>query len=73
MDECPKCAAVRLTQGFDVVVDESKPLCPSCSEWEANKQYIESAAYTEWIASRPEGLTIEQAIAWMEANPPPAK
>lgn len=71
--ECPTCCRVRQTQGFNVVVDNTKPLCAACNEWEANKQYIESAEYQQWLASRPENLTMEQIIAWMEENPPPLR
>lgn len=68
---CPKCLTVRQSQGFDVIVNDSDPLCESCANWEANKRYLASEVYQTWLASIPQGLRVEEMIEWMKSTPPP--
>lgn len=69
---CPTCTSVRKAQGFTVDVDPNQPLCVACATAKADKDYVESAAYRAWVASIPK-TSIETAMAWVQANPPPSR
>ena len=69
---CPQCCEIRKAQGFDVVVDVTKPLCISCATWKADNEYVNSLVYKAWIASIPT-TSIEAIIEWIRLNPPPSR
>jgi len=71
--DCPTCNTVRVSQGFAVTVDESKPLCSSHADTKQTLEYFQSAAYQAWLASIPEGLSITEQGVWIATHPPPSR
>jgi hypothetical protein len=63
---------VRKSQGFDVVIDDTQPLCTSCLEAKTYRDFYNSAIYQEWFASIPSGMTMEENMEWTKSNPPPS-
>jgi hypothetical protein len=66
---CPLCNIIRRNQGFSVVIDETQPICPPCSEVKAYEAYVASAPYQAWLLTTPKEFNIE----WYLANPPPPR
>lgn len=70
---CPNCITVRKSQGFSVIIDDTQPLCDSCAKWKADDDYFKSEAYVTWMASMPQGLTLEEMTEWVKSHPPPPR
>lgn len=68
---CPECCRVKKSQGYSIVIDESKPLCYSCHQDKKGRDYYESIEFQDWFASYPSFTTLEAHTEWIKANPPP--
>ena len=48
-----------------------RPNCDTCIQKAKMNAYLTSPEYLAWIASVPEGMTMEENGVWTVANPPP--
>lgn len=69
--DCPTCAVTRRKQGFQVSGDGLD--CPRCQEDKHIQAYVASEPYQTWLATRPEGMTMEEAKEWYTTHPAPAQ
>lgn len=70
---CPECSRVQQSQGFEVVVDETQPLCSTCSDQKRLRDFHASEVFQAWLRSLPAILTNEEYTAWVLAHPPPSQ